>query len=167
MGNGVEPYITYPTQWPCGTWPVLGAGTVCSSSQTKPKIKQNKKARAGIGNGMGALGRALSISVIPSACLLVWPARRGSSPSHPWRPIVLGSAEVCPAEVPCPHANRNLCPGEYLVLIAFVFSDCPPSHLSLWQEVGSCSFAEMNPGLPPGLGWGQSHQNRMAAVLEC
>lgn len=48
-----------------------------------------------------------------------------------------------------------------------MLSYCPPSHLSPWEEMGSCSLAGVNAGLPLALGWGQSCQNGMAAVLEC
>lgn len=123
----------------------------------------------------GGTGRALSGSAIPSVRFLSQAHRRGSSPFHSWHTMVLGGTQACAAEVPCPHLNLNLCPRENSVPIAFVFSYCPPGNPTLWQEMASCSLAEVNQGLcprhhphaPPGLGWGQSHQNGMAAVLEC
>ena len=176
LGTMYTLHHSYPTKWPSYFWPVLGSGRVGSSSQKKPEAEKKKKSNAGNWKWDREYREGAECTCYSECASSVMPTghREGSfpQPSHhsPWLHSVYPAAVPCPPHTwTKPVSGGILCPGVFLFasVFLFVFSSCLPSNPSLWQEMGSCWLAEANQGLLLCWGRGQSHQNCMAAVLEC
>ena len=119
----------------------------------KASVWKKRNQMLATGNGTENMGKALNAPVPVCVLLQSCPRATGRGPSHSHHTIVLDYNPVYPAEVcahptpePKPMSGGTLCSGVFLFVsvFLFVFSSCPPSNPSLWQEMGSCWLAEAN-----------------------
>lgn len=102
LGNHVSELAT---KWPRSFWPVLGAGRVDSSSQKKPQAEKKKIKRWQLEMGQEKWERH-GMSPLHWVCASsVMPTETGRNASHSHRMLVLGTAPLCPPEVPWPDLN--------------------------------------------------------------
>ena len=114
----------------------------------------------------GDTGRALSVSVTPRVCFLSHvPGRERSFPQLACRGPGVHSGLSCWAPMPTPEPEPV--PGRILHPDGLCLHLLPTRQPIIVARGGVTLIGWGEPGSPPsGLGRGQFHQNRMAAVLE-